>query len=234
MATRYFEQDGIRRYIDTAAHYIDLTAESPNFNTLMGGIFPEQKSGTRIEGAKGINSVASRMAKTLDSVEILLSHKVSSIEYNTTSRKFCIDANSQRSSTQSIVDAIILTAPVPQSVELLPKFPDIASSLREAPDYHKYLLLLLWPKQPVNREDLHHPDAIDSIIYQTQIRENKEPTPIAIHATHEWSNKYYGLTDKEIKKLMMELVGIDESSYNSIQVKRWVCQIYFYSASTSD
>lgn len=223
MATRYFEEDGTRRFIDTAAHYIDLTDESPTFNTLMGGLFPEQKSTDRIKGTKGINSVASKMAKALDDVNILLSHKVTSIQYNATNRKFCFDATSQGSSIKKTVDAIILTAPVPQSVDLLLQFPGLVSSLREAPDYHKYLLLLLWPKRSIKRESLACPRAIDSIIYQTQIPDNKEPIPIAIHATHEWSNKHYGMEDDEIQKLMMELVGIDEGLYSSIQIKRWVC-----------
>lgn len=222
MATRYFDQDGVRRYIDTAAHYIDLTAESPNFNTLMSGIFPEQKSTNRIQGTKGINSIANKMASTLDNPEILLSHKVTSIHYNSASREFSIEATSQKASKRSTVNAIILTAPVPQSIDLLSQFPDLILSLKQAPAYHKYLLLLLWPKNTIKKEDLKQPEAIDSIIYQTQIAKNEEPIPIAIHATHEWSNKHYGLQDEEIKRLMIELVNIDENLYNSVQVKRWV------------
>lgn len=225
MATRYFEQDGVRRYIDTAAHYVDLTPESPSFNSLMSNLFPEQKSASRIKGPRGVNSIAKKMADSLDSVEVLLSHKVTSIQYNSENRKFSIDATSRQSSTQSIVDAIILTAPVPQSIDLLSKYPDLVATLQKAPAYHKYLLLLLWPKQVVKKGDLHHPAAIDSIIYQIQITENEEPIPIAIHATHDWSNKHYGLQDEEIKRLMMDIVKVDEKLYDCIQVKRWVCLI---------
>lgn len=224
LATRYAtDSKGTKRYIDTAAHYIDFTADSPRFNELMWESFPELKGSPRMSGSPGINSIAKALASQLQSVEVLTNHKATSVCYDERSKKIQIAAKEKDQSRNFAVDAVLCTAPVPQSIDLIPTFSNLVESLKTAPTYYKSLLLLLWPKKPVTLESFKKSKNVYRIVLQSHIKENTEPIPVAVHATYEWSDEAYKLGDEEIKTLLMEEVGISEDQYDRVQVKRWVC-----------
>lgn len=240
LATRYFESGGVKRHVDTASHYVELRDETPRFKRLLVSLFPEQAGAARLLGPAGINSVAKTLAERIspDDNEILTGHKVSAITYDAASEKFDITAAAMTTTAAGDgveqkgrtiqVDGVILTAPVPQSIDLLEAFPDLITTLRPFARYRKSLLLLLWPKRATAAESLlreKRPACIDRIVLQSHIETNAAPVPIAVHATYGWSDRNYGHSDTDIRTALMEAVGIEEEDYDRVQVKRWVSRI---------
>lgn len=224
MATRYFDDErGKRRYIDTASRYVDLDEDTPRFNELLRSHFPDQCSEKRVRGRTGINSICKALATLLHESEILTTYKVTSTKYDNDRSSFRVKATSRETSRTIEAEGVILTPPVPQSLELLSDFTELSRKLETTPPYYRSLLLLLWPNKPIKPSDLEESTAIFRIVSQIHIEENIEPMPIAVHATYGWSEEHYHLKDEEIKEMLMRETGITGTAdYDRIQVKRWV------------
>lgn len=222
MATRYFDERGIRRYVDTASRYIDLDSYSPRFNELLRSHLSDSCQADRCYGERGINGICQEIASLLPAVDTLTNHRTTKISYDKSKGKFSIMARAAGETKSIEADGIILTAPVPQSMDLIGPFQQLLSDLGRAPKYHRALVLLLWPNHPIEVCVLRQSPKIHRISRQDHIKQNSEPVPIVVHATYKWSNQHYGLPDGEVETLFIEELGIMRSDYDQIQVKRWV------------
>lgn len=119
-------------------------------------------------------------------------------------------------------DGLILTAPVPQSIDLLARFDHLSSLLHQAPSYYLSILLLLWPSSASSIKNLRKTSNIHDIVVQDHIKQNPEPVPIAVHATYKWSSTHYEQPDQTLKSIWLKEIGEDEHDYDRVQIKRWV------------
>lgn len=223
MATRYSEIDGKRRYIDTAAWWIDSSHVTPKFKELLLDFQTVQHGKDQVVGATGLSHIPKQIGATLvkNGAIIKTETKVDTIVYDECNKLYHLAIEGAESVSASVV---VVTAPIPQSIQLLKAFP-ISRQLETHSAYRKCIVLLVWPKTSysITKSD---PNVVYNIVVQEHIQANANQAnvfPLAIHATYKWSEYNYNQSEETIARLVLEACGNGaDTTTTKIQVKKWL------------
>lgn len=235
LATRRMD----RAVLDHGAQF--FTARSEQFSAaveswLAAGVVEEWCRGfdgdgdgyPRYRTAGGMNQLAKHLRAALPSdVEILTSHRAASIIPLGDGFAISYDG-AVRSPDESI--AVISTAPVPQTLELLDsggvRLPDEVAGLREL-RYHPVVGLLATLDRPApfgTTGALQRPDDKTFTFCCDNGTKGISPIPaVTFHAAHALSAELWSLSDDEILRRLRPAAEalLGDATMNDIQVKKW-------------
>ncbi|MGD7046313.1 NAD(P)/FAD-dependent oxidoreductase [Jeotgalibacillus proteolyticus] len=127
-------------------------------------------------------------------------------------------------------DAVILTAPVPQSLELLQKSPHVLDEEKEqrlrSISFKSCFTGLLSMKTPtqigrsgIRSKDL--PEGVDKIVANDQKGISAAPI-LSVYMSGDWSDRHFHLNDEKVlEKLISSLPSSITSQIKDSQLKRW-------------
>ncbi|ORY83280.1 hypothetical protein BCR37DRAFT_379323 [Protomyces lactucae-debilis] len=191
-----------------------------------------QAKETRVTGQPGLNAFAKAFAKRLPAGkhEILTRCTVSDITYDQKSSLFTVSAElktpgkdgaEQRTFSSK---GVILTAPVPQTINLIKGFKRMIQELDGAAEYSKSIILLLWPKKAMQVDELKDNANIHKVRIHLHIQANVEQgaVPLSVHATPAWSEAQYEETDIEtVENRILDFIGQSRDAFDKVQLKKW-------------
>jgi len=159
----------------------------------------------RYMGVNGMTSIAKHLAGGLD---IHLGVTVSNIKFNEHNRKWTITSRLRNSSAdEHVADAIIITAPLPQTITLLGAVADDLPRDLHDIDYDPTLCLLVTLKQQAfvsASGALQSPDDFFSFVCDN-MRKGTSVTPsMTFHVEPGVSAKHYDQSEAELRALMLE------------------------------
>jgi renalase len=178
----------------------------------------------RYTGANGMTSIAKHLAGGLD---VRLGVTVSKVTFKDQTQKWTVASRLRDSSTDELVaDAIIVTAPLPQTIALLGDVArDLPRDLHDI-DYDPTLCLLVTLKQQSRVSEsgaLQSPDDFFSFVCDN-LRKGISATPsMTFHAEPGVSAKHYDKSESELHSILLERA----TSYFSVDdmieshVKKW-------------
>lgn len=218
LATRQYDFAYGTRQVDTAASSFELESDCPDFVTLLQETVPSWCCEGRCQPEAGMNSLAQVLKSSFSSrIRYVLDETITSIHY---------DGNTQLLHVQGrglyLAHGVIVTPPLPQSQRLLGEFSDLSRSLESFKNYHRSIVLLLFPKIVLDVSSLPSSPIVDRVIRQVHQKLNRPPFPIAVHATYAWSDAHYDESDASIVQRLLDVLKLNRADFLSPQVKRWV------------
>ncbi|MFD2217099.1 NAD(P)/FAD-dependent oxidoreductase [Metabacillus endolithicus] len=179
------------------------------------------KTYSRYKSNNGMNSLVKKLGENL---EVKLNTKV--INIHKIEDYYLLQAECN---TRIAAKAVILTAPVPQSTELLHnlKIDHTLTEMLEKVTYNPCFVLIAslsnssdLPEIGFLNENL--PDGVDRIVDHRK-KGISRLTTLSMYTSGEWAKDYYHLEDHEIKALLLENLKpvLQKENIIELQLKRW-------------
>ncbi len=181
--------------------------------------FESEDGHSRYVGVNGMTSIAKQLAKGLN---VNTSSLVFSLARNTNDWTVTIDNGDKHQA-----DAVVLTAPLPQSFSLMFSAGlEMPEDLRSI-DYDRTLGLLVTLATPTHNIPApggrQNPDNVFSFIADNSARGNSAATAITFHANAEWSKEHFDLPTDEIGAALLNAAQpwLGGSLVVHREVKKW-------------
>jgi len=179
------------------------------------------KTHSRYKSNNGMNSLVKKLGENL---EVKLNTKV--INIHKTEDYYLLQTECN---TRIAAKAVILTAPVPQSIELLHnlKIDYTLTEMLEKVTYNPCFVLIAslsnssdLPEIGFLNENL--PDGVDRIVDHRK-KGISRLTTLSMYTSGEWAKDHYHLEDHEIKALLLENLKpvLQKENIIELQLKRW-------------
>lgn len=179
------------------------------------------KTYSRYKSNNGMNSLVKKLGENL---EVIFNTKVINIQNAEDHYLLLTDCH-----TKIAAKAVIITAPVPQSVELLHnlEIDHRFNKMLKNVTYHPCFVLLAslptsstLPEVGILNENL--PDGLDRIVDHKK-KGISSLTTLSIYTTGQWAKNHYHLEDHEIKALLLESLKpvLQKEKIIELQLKRW-------------
>ncbi|MGJ9382237.1 NAD(P)/FAD-dependent oxidoreductase [Salipaludibacillus sp. CF4.18] len=178
----------------------------------------------RYSGMEGMNSFIKKIAQNLP---VTLQERVDHIEAKDT--ELILSTNTGKKYTS---DAVVLTAPVPQALELLEKSPIHVTNQDKnslaASKFKPCFVGLLTLKKPVSIGENgiisdHVPAGVDKIVANDQKGISHSPI-LSVYMNGDWSRDHFALKDDEVLNEIVAILSpdlIESNNLSAYQLKRW-------------